>query len=121
MTSSKSSSAVLPTGVDAGDAGVGEDDVEFAELFADLLEYGLAGLGVGDVAAEADGFGAEVGEGGVEGLLISAGNGDLSAFLDEETGCGEADAAVASGDKGFLSCEFHCCSPFGFILQPEIR
>jgi hypothetical protein len=30
----------------AGNAGVGEDDVEFAELLADLLEDSLAGFGV---------------------------------------------------------------------------
>ena len=104
MMSSKSSSAGAAHGGRAGDAGVGEDYVEFAEFFGDLLEDGLAGFGVGDVATEADGVGAEVGEGGVEGLLISTGDGDMGAFLNEETGCGEADAAVASGDKGFLSC-----------------
>jgi hypothetical protein len=49
-------------------------------------------------------LGAEAGEGGVEGLQISAGDGDLGAFFDEPTGCGETDAAIASGNKGFLSC-----------------
>ncbi len=91
----------------AGNACVGEDDVELAELFAYLFEDGLAGLGVGDVALEADGVGAELGDGGVEGLLISASNGDVSAFFNEEECGGETDSAVASGDKSFLSCEFH--------------
>jgi hypothetical protein len=90
-------------------------------LLANLLKDGLAGFRVGDVALERDGIRAELGDRGVEGLLIAASDGDLCAFLDEETGGGEADAAVASGDKGFLSCEFHVVCSFGFILQPEMR
>ena len=120
MICSKSSSAVLPDRGGAGDAGVGEDDVEFTEFFGDLLEDGLAGFGVSDVAAEADSVGAEIGEGSVEGLLISAGDGDLRAFLDEETGCGEADSAVTSRNKSFLSCEFHGFSPAGLSSQLDI-
>jgi hypothetical protein len=40
-------------------------------------------------------------------LLIATRDRDLSAFRDEKAGCGQSDAAIASGNESFLACEFH--------------
>jgi hypothetical protein len=50
---------------------------------------------------------SEFGDGFLKRLLVSASNGDLGAFRNEQTGRGKTDAAVASGDESFFPCEFH--------------
>ena len=91
----------------AGDAGICEDDVEPAEISGKCCEEPLAVFGYGDVCAVAARARSKFGDSFVQRLLVTAGNGDLGAFRNENAGSGKTDAAVASGDESFLSCEFH--------------
>ena len=91
----------------ASDAGIGEDDVKFAKVFGEFSEELLAVLRNRNVGAIAVRFRSEFGDRFIQRLLITAGNCDFSAFRDEKAGCGQADAAVASGNECLLACELH--------------
>ena len=91
----------------AGDAGICEDDVEFAEIFGKCSEELLAVFGYGDICTVPACARSEFGDGLVKRLLVTSGNRNLGAFSNEKAGGGKTDAAVSSGDESFFSCEFH--------------
>ena len=91
MTIVKSSSRHAQQQRVARDAGVGDDDLDRAELRLDLGEGGVDRCGIGHVGAD--------GEGSVRALAGAGGDGDAVALRHELLGDGEADAAVAAGDE----------------------
>src|SRR6185437_5575295 len=101
----------------AGDAGIGEDDVKLSEIFGKLNKKLLAVLrhsNVGSVAARTR---SQFRDCSIQGLFVTARDGDLSAFGNKKTRCGQTDAAVASGNQSFLTRELHKCLPYA---SPEL-
>jgi hypothetical protein len=96
-----------------GNSGIGEDDVQLAEIMGKVGEQALAILGNGDVGAISVRFRPQFRDCLIQRLLIAAGDGDFSAFCDEEASCGKTDAAIASRDECLLTREFHdsSCRP----------
>ena len=91
----------------AGDAGIGEDNVELPEIFSQGCEEPLAIFRKGDVSAVATRARSKFGDRFIERLLVAAGNGDLRALRNEKSGCGQTDATVAAGNKSLLPSELH--------------
>ena len=91
----------------AGDAGIGEYDVELAEILGEFSEELLTVLRNRNVGAIAVRFRSQLGDRFIQCLLIATRNCDFSAFRNEKAGCGQADAAVASGNESLLACELH--------------
>lgn len=89
----------------ARNACIGKDDVEFAEVFGEFSEKLLAVLCNRNVGAIAVRFRSQLGDRFIQCLLIATCNCDFRAFRDEKAGCGQADAAVASGNESLLACE----------------
>lgn len=88
-------------------AGVVDDDVPSAESGRCLIQSGLDGCAVGDVAGEGQdvrGFAAGgLGEGfdsGGELVGVAGGDGYVGAVFDEALGDAESDAAVTAGYEG---------------------
>jgi hypothetical protein len=86
----------------AGDAGVGKDNIEFAEIFGQGCEEPLAIFRNGDVNAVATCARSEFSDCCIERLLVATSNGDLRALRNEKSGCGKADATVTAGNKSLL-------------------
>ncbi|CDZ88430.1 conserved hypothetical protein [Rhodococcus ruber] len=74
-----------------GDAGVRDQNLDRSLVLFDLLERGVDGVAVGDVAAD--------GEQPVRGAGAAVGDGDPVAVRLQAAGDGEADATVATGDE----------------------
>jgi hypothetical protein len=82
----------------AADSGIGEDDVQLAEIPAKIREEPFAVVPHGNVGAIATRVGSQFGDCFIQRLLIPAGNRDYRAFCNEEAGSSQADAAVSAGD-----------------------
>ena len=91
----------------AANSGIGEDDVQLAEILGEIREEPLAVVRHGNVGAVAARVGSQFGDCFIQRLLVPAGNRDFSAFCNEKAGGGQADAAVSAGDESLLTCEFH--------------
>ena len=91
----------------ASNACIGEDDVKFAEVFGEISEELLAVFHNCNVGAIAVRFRSEFGDRFIQCLLIATRNCDFRAFRDEKAGCGQADAAVASGNESLFACELY--------------
>ena len=91
----------------ARNACVSEDDVKFAKVLGQFNEELLAVLRNRNVSAIAMRFRSQLGDRFIQCLLIATRNCDFGAFRDEKAGCGQADAAVASGNESLFACEFH--------------
>src|SRR5262252_340213 len=102
----------------AGDARIGKDDVKFAEILGECREEPLAIFRNGDVGAVAASVRPKFSDGFVQRLLVATGDGNLRAFSDEKSCCGQTDAAVTAGNKSLLACEFHTAS---FFARPAIN
>src|SRR6202167_3139834 len=94
----------------AGDAGIGEDNVELPEICGQGGEEPLAIFRTGDVSAVATRARSKFGNRFIERHLARAGNGDLRASPDESSGCGKNDATVAAGKKALFRSELHNAS-----------
>ena len=81
----------------AGDAGIGEDNVELPEIFGQGCEQPLAIFRNGDVDSVAMRARSKFGDRFIERLLVATGNGDLCALRNEKSGCSKTDATVATG------------------------
>ena len=99
----------------SGDAGVGKDNVEFPEIFGQGCEELLAVFSNRDVCTVATSVWSEFCHRFIERLLVATGNGDLCAFSNEESGCGQTDATVTARDKSLFPCELHNAS---FLKNP---
>ena len=95
------------SGRPARNACIGEDDVEFAKVFGEFSEKPLAVLRNRNVSAIAVRFRSQLGDRFIQCLLIATCNCNFRAFRDENAGCGQADAAVASGNESLFACELH--------------
>ncbi len=82
-------------GSPAGDAGIGEDDVQLPEIFGQCCEELLAIFRNGDVNAVATRVRSQFGDRFIERLLVASSNRDLRALRSEKPGCGKTDATVA--------------------------
>src|SRR6202034_1581298 len=82
----------------AGDARIGEDNVELPEIFGQGCEEPLAIFRKGDVSAVATRARPKFGDRFIERLLVAAGNGNLRALRDEKSSGGKTDATVAAGN-----------------------
>ena len=91
----------------ARNACIGEDDVKFAKVFGEISEELLAVLRNRNVGAIAVRFRSQLGDCFIQCLLIATRNCEFSAFRDEKARCGQADAAVASGNESLFACELH--------------
>src|SRR5271168_1564779 len=91
----------------AGDAGIGEDDVELPEIFGQGREEPLAVFRNGNVNAIATRVRSKFGDCFIERLLVAASNRDLRALRNEKSGRGKTDATVAARNQSLLSREFH--------------
>jgi hypothetical protein len=95
-----------------GDAGVSEDNVEFAFLFLDLGEEAVDIFEIGYVSLDSGDVRANFFDGFVQSGLVAAGDEDVGAFTDETFGGGEADAAGAACDQCDFAAELaHFLSP----------
>src|SRR5271154_3485000 len=94
----------------AGDAGIGEDNVELPEIFGQGCEQPLAIFRNGDVGAVATRARSKFGDRLIERLRVATGNGDLRALRNEKSGCGKTDATVAAGNESLLRGELHNAS-----------
>ena len=87
----------------AGDARVGEQDVEPAKGFASGLHHCLDGADVSQIGLDGKHVAAQFGRRRIQLGAIAPGDGDASALRDHESRGGEANAAVAAGDqRGFV-------------------
>src|SRR5277367_57457 len=102
----------------AGDSGIGENNVEFPEIFGQGCEEPLAIFPNSHVCAVATRGWSEFGDCCIERLLVATGNGDLRALSNEKSGCGQTDATVAAGNKSLFPCEFHNAS---FLKNPNTK
>ena len=84
-------------------AGVGKENVDAAFLLLDRLVETIEIGQIGDIAAHRGHILADLLYGGVEFSLAPAGNEYVGAFVGESLGCGQADAAVASGNDSYFS------------------
>ena len=91
----------------ARNAGISEDDVKLAKVFGEFSEKPLAVLRNRNVSAIAVRFRSQLGDRFIECLLIATRNCDFRAFRDEKAGCGQTDAAVASGNESLFAYELH--------------
>ena len=89
-----------------------EDDVKFAKVFGEFSEELLAVLRNRNVSPIAVRFRSQLGDRFIQCLLIATRNCDFRAFRDEKAGCGQADAAVASGNESLL--------PASFMIPPSL-
>ena len=89
----------------ARDAGIGEDNVEFPEIFGQGCEEPLAVFRKGNVSAVATRVWSEFCNGLIQRFLVATGNGDLGALSNEKSGCGKTFATVTAGNKSLLACE----------------
>jgi hypothetical protein len=80
----------------AGDAGIGEDNVELPEIVGQGCEESLAIFRNGDVSAVATRARSKFGDRFIERLLIATGNCDLRSLRNEKSGGGKTDATVAA-------------------------
>ena len=90
----------------AGDAGVVDQDVDFAELGDDGFDRGFDLLFVGDVESEGGGLAAGGGDFAdqfVQFFLIASGYGHGRAVFGEAQGAGASDALRRAGDEGYSS------------------
>jgi len=69
----------------AGDAGIGEDNVELPEIFGQGCEEPLAIFRNGDVNAVATRARSKFGDRFIERLLVATSNGDLRALGNEKS------------------------------------
>jgi hypothetical protein len=99
ITFSKSGLVGRPSRSTAGDAGIGEDNVELPKIFGQGFEEPLAIFRNGDVSAVATRARSKFGDRFIERLRVATGNGDLRALRNEKSGRGKTDATVASGNK----------------------
>ncbi|EGE60039.1 hypothetical protein RHECNPAF_1740050 [Rhizobium etli CNPAF512] len=86
----------------AADAGIGEDDVEPADLCGGFRKGLFGGGCIGDVEVERHGASPEHLFGGNERFRIAAGDHDLGTLIDEGLGGRKTDAAIAASDQGNL-------------------
>ena len=103
--------------VDDLHAGVGDQDVQRAEVFHHLIGAGLDRRLVGDVHGDAERLAAGLDDGrggGLRRLPVDVADRHLGAFLGVELGDRLADAAGRAGDQGDLAVEtVHGC----FLLR----
>ena len=88
-----------------GDAGVGEHDVELAEVGFEAARELVHVGGDAHVGADADRVRPERGGRFGDALVVLAGDGDACAVLDEQLGRRAADAGGAAGDESGLAFE----------------
>jgi hypothetical protein len=113
---SKTASSVAPVGV-RPDPGIGEDDIQLAEISSKIREELLAVLCHGNVGTIAARVRSKFCDCLIECRLIATREGDLGAFCDEKASSGETDSAVAAGDESCFACEFHISSSWPTIYD----
>lgn len=86
----------------AADAGIGEDDVELADLSDGFRKRLLRGGGIGDIDLQRQHAGAERLFGSRERFRVTAGDHHLGTLVDEDPGGRKTDAAVSAGNQGDL-------------------
>src|SRR5208283_1254286 len=72
---------------------------DLAEILGKIREEPLAVVRHGNVGAVAARVGSQFGDCIIQRLLVSAGNRYFGAFCNENSGGGQADAAVSAGDE----------------------
>jgi hypothetical protein len=94
----------------AGNASIGKDDVQAAEIPGEVGEEPLPILGDGNVGAITVRFRSQFGDRFVQSFWIATGKGNFRPFRDEEARGRKTDSAVASRDESFLARQFHISS-----------
>src|SRR5262245_5873955 len=91
----------------AGDSSIGKDDVKLAKVLGKFCEELITVLCDRNVGAIGARVRSEFCYRFIQRLLVAAGNGNLYAFSDEKTRCGQADATAAARNQSLLARELH--------------
>ena len=103
-----------------GGAGIGDDDIDAAELLGDAGESGVHRLAVGHIAGEPEA--ADLLGRGLGGRLVEVEHGDGGALRCEGLGGGLADAAAGAGHHRHLAGEGlgHRTLQLGLLQAPVL-
>ena len=92
----------------ACDPGIDGDKIQLTEVVGEICKQPLAILRDRDIGSISASFRPEFADRLIERLLITTGNGDFSAFSDEEASGCKSDAAVATGNEGLFCLRASC-------------
>src|SRR5271166_2931126 len=103
---SKRASSVVPVGVLPEMPALAKTMSSLPKSLASSAKSFLRSSATVNVSAIAVRFRSQLGDPFIQCLLIATRNCDFRAFR-EKAGCGQADAAVASGNESLFACELH--------------
>ena len=107
ITCSKASSVGAAQRRAAGNAGIGEDDVELAEFLHALPDRGFGRGNVGGIGDDRERVRPKLLRGRIQRRLVAPGDDDARALRDEHARGRQPDAAVAAGDQRRLVLQSH--------------